>query len=151
MIHDSAKRGVSALVIVLVMTAIVLEVTVASLVVTRLLGNNMADEQASLEALELAKGGAEDAIIRVSHYINCPNSTYCPGIYAFTVGSGNVCVNIVETVANQEITIYSRGTIQDKQKFVQAVLGVMPSDASVEVKMLKEIENPGDEFSDIGC
>jgi len=146
------KRGASVLAVVLIMTAIVLEVTVAGLVVTRFLGNNMSDEQASLEALELAKGGAEDAIIRINRHIDCPDTVYCPAVYSLVIGSGEACVNIPEVLAtDQEITIYSRGTIQNKQKFVQAVLSIVPSEASVKIQMLKEIENPGSAFSDDGC
>jgi len=133
------------------MTSIVLEVTVAGLVVTRLLSNDMGNKQASLEALEIAKSGAEDAIIRVNRYIHCPDSIYCPAVYSMTIDSSEVCINIEETVVDQEIRIYSRGVVQGKRRFVEALLDVIPSDASVYIKMFKEIEDPGTEFDDNGC
>jgi hypothetical protein len=148
---DRRNEGISALVMVLVMTVIVFEVTVASLVVTRLTGSNMADEQASLEALELAKSGAEDAIVRVNRYIHCPHATFCPVVYPLTIGSGETCVNIIETITDQEITIYSRGVIQKSEKFVKVILNITPSEALVKVKMFKEIESPGDAFNETGC
>lgn len=147
-----AKRGASALAVVLIMTAIVLEVTVASLVVSDLLSSTMGTEQASLEALEIAKSGAEDAIVRVNRYIDCPDTVYCPSSYSLTVGSGEVCVNITgDAMENEQLVIYSRGTIQNSQKFVEAIISVVPADAFVKVRSLKEVENPGVTFDDSGC
>lgn len=145
-VSTNGNWGISTLPVVLVMTSIILEVVVAGVIVSSLLSNNMADEQASLTALEVAKGGADDAIIRINLYFDCPNATYCPSTYTLGIGSGEACVTISETVLDQEITVRSRGTVQRRERFVKAVVEIIPLESSTKIRELKEIENPGSGF-----
>ncbi|MBU2101605.1 hypothetical protein KKH05_02705 [Patescibacteria group bacterium] len=136
------NTGVSALPVVLIMSSIILEVLVAGLVISGLLSSNMANEQASLKALEIAKSGAHNAITRVIRYVDCPQSVYCPATSTLVIGDGEACINIEQTVNNREVTIYSRGTVQRREKYIKIVLGIFPARGTVDVQILKEVESP---------
>ena len=145
-ISTNRSGGISTLFVVLMMTSIILEVVVTGAIVTSLQSDNMADEQASSAALEVAKSGADDAIIRINLYFDCPNATYCPSTYTLDTGSGEACVTMSETVLDQEITVRSRGTVQKRERFVETIVEIIPLESSTEVRELKEIENPGSGF-----
>jgi|GEM_PF-3935791 hypothetical protein len=149
-IREGRRGGAAALPVVLIIVGIVLEVIVGGAVVSSLLSSTMADEQASMAALGVARSGAEDAIVRINTYVDCPESSHCPATSTLTVGNGEACININETVADQELTIYSKGTVQDRERFIKAVVEISLPESSTKVSELKEVEDPGSGFIDCG-
>jgi hypothetical protein len=151
MMREEAKiGGVSALPVVLLIAGVILELVVAGLIISQLFGQSLLSEQLSIEALGVAEAGAQDAIIRVNDYINCPDYVgydsgsiyYCPSIYSLTVGSRTACVNI-GSISGGQMTIYSRGQAFNREKTIEAVLGISQADAKIEVQSFKEIATPG--------
>jgi len=138
---NKIKKGVSALPTILLVSGIIMEVVIAGLVVSQLFSNSLLSEQLATEALEVAKSGAQDAVNRVTSYINCPDAVYCPSTYTVTVGSRSACVNI-GSISSEIMTIYSKGTAFTREKTVEAVLGISTSEAAVTVHSFKEIETP---------
>jgi hypothetical protein len=147
-LNKSRSVGLSAMPVMLIMAAIISEVMLAGLVTNSLSSRNMADQQAGAIALEVAKSGANDAIIRINRYMKCPDTTYCPAVYPITIDSGEACVNLEETVTDKEITIYSRGIFNRMERFIKAVVTIAPAELSINTKVFKEIEDPGDGFCD---
>ena len=88
-------KGLSALPTILLISGIILEVVIAGLSVSQSFNKSVMSEKLSIEALKIAESGAQDAIMRVNDYMDCP-SEYCPSLYSLTVGSGEACVSIGE-------------------------------------------------------
>jgi len=146
MIDKMNIKGMSALPVILLISGIILELVIAGVIISQLSGQSLFSEQLSVEALAVAEAGAQDAIIRVTDYLSeCPDATYCPSLYALTVGSREACVSI-GSISGGQMTIYSRGQAFNREKTVEAVLGVSVSDAKVEVQSFKEIATPAGVF-----
>lgn len=135
------SRGASALPVVLLISGIILEVVVAGLAVAQFFSNSSAAEQLSIGALEAAESGASDAILRVTSYINCPDTDYCPSSYSLSVGTYSACVNI-GSISGGEMTIHSKGIAFTRERTIEAVLEVSTSTARVNVNSFKEVETP---------
>ena len=136
-----SSKGASALPVILLVSGIIMEVVVAGLVVAQLFSSSLLSQQFATEALAVAKTGAQDAVNRVTSYVDCPDATYCPSTYTVTVGGRSACVNIGE-IASNEMTIHSQSTVLTRQKTVEAVLIIDTSNAQVTVKTFKEVEEP---------
>ncbi|PIR98194.1 MAG: hypothetical protein COT89_00565 [Candidatus Colwellbacteria bacterium CG10_big_fil_rev_8_21_14_0_10_42_22] len=140
------NQGISALPIVLIISSIILEVLVSGLVVGNLLSSSLLGEQASLEAIEIAKSGAHDAITRVIRYVDCPDigDQYCPGTASSTIGNGIVCNYIGQSGSGHdlEITIYSKGVVKRRERYMKVLISADPFESKVQVVEMKEVENP---------
>ncbi|OGY56832.1 MAG: hypothetical protein A2Y84_01680 [Candidatus Colwellbacteria bacterium RBG_13_48_8] len=140
-----SERGIATLPIVLIMVGIIFEVTLAGLVVSRLLGGGLLEEQLATEALMAAKSGAQDAVMRVTRYINCPDSGYCPSPYSLSVGQYEACYNILDDSLGTSTqtgltTIYSRGTARGRERMVEVVLEVSTSTVGeVRIRSFREV------------
>ena len=135
---------------VLVVTAIVVQVTVAGLLVSNFLSKGMAGEQASLRALAGARSGVTDAVARINRYINCPETNYCPSTYTLTISEGSsVCINIKEAIIGEKLTVYAKGLHQRREKYMRATVHINPSESSISVSEVRETEKP-DDFTPCG-
>ena len=139
------SKGVSALPMVLLLSSIILQIIVTSLATSQLFGRGLLNEQLSAEALEAAKSGAADGIVKVRDYINCPNATYCPSTSTLAVGRRTACVSISATSGG--FVIYSRGKARSIEKTVQVNLDVSTSTGDVQIRLFKEVVTPADIFS----
>lgn len=143
-----ASRGVSALPVVLIMASIILEVTVAGLVVSTLLSGDLKATQASTKAIEIAKSGAQDAIARVTKYCSDGSvgvAAECPATYILNFGDDQACVNL-KGEAQGDMIIYVKGKVSRRERYVKAVLSVASTGAnegSVRTKSIEEVEDPG--------
>lgn len=148
------NKGASALPIVLLISGVVMEIVLASLVTAKLFSNSILSEQLSIEASEAAEAGAQDAILRVTRFIDCPTGAggYCPDSYELTLSQDparTACINIGD-IASGKMTIYSRGLAFNREKTIEAILGVSVTDARVDLQSFKEVETP-DTFDDTNC
>jgi len=144
-LRKQSKKGASALPVILLVSGIIMEVVIAGLVVAQLLSNSLLAEQLATEALNVARSGAQDAVNRITSYMDCPDATYCPATYEVSVGSRTACVNISES--GGLMTVYSQSSILTREKTVEAIVSVQTDEASVTVQSFKEVESPEDFIS----
>ncbi|MBI2011080.1 MAG: hypothetical protein HYS89_02560 [Candidatus Colwellbacteria bacterium] len=130
-------KGVSALPVILLVSMIILELAIAVALTASSLSNTFYGERMASEALSAARAGAEDAIIRVIRYKNCP-TTGCPASYTVTVGSRTADVTIASD-GSGHITINSTGAAFTRKKKVQVILGVNSSTGEVKLQSFAEV------------
>lgn len=130
-------NGVSALPTVLLISIIILELALAVALTAASLSNTFYGERMASEALSAARAGAEDAILRVVRYKNCP-TTGCPASYSIAVGSRTADVTIASD-GQGHITIDSTGTAFTRKKKVEVILGVDPTTGEVKLQSFEEV------------
>ncbi len=130
-------NGISALSTILLISLIILELSVAAALTSASLSNTFYGERMASEALSAARAGAEDAIIRVIRYKNCP-TTGCPASYSVTVGSRSTDVTIADD-GQGHITITSTGAAFTRKKKVQVILGVNSTTGEVKLQSFAEV------------
>ncbi|PIR98383.1 MAG: hypothetical protein COT88_01935 [Candidatus Colwellbacteria bacterium CG10_big_fil_rev_8_21_14_0_10_41_28] len=141
----AGEKGVSALPVILIVSGIIIEVFIAVVAVSNLFSNSTASAQLSVEALEAAESGAEDAIIRVLRLGECsPGAVGCyPLTYTLTIGNREACVNIVDAVLGDgSITVISRGAAFTRVRAIQVELAISAITRKLEVQSFAEVEVP---------
>ncbi len=131
------NRGAATLPVVLLMSAIVVELAIVGVVLAAILGNTIFSSRLGNEALAAARAGAQDGIRRVILYKNCPG-TGCPASYSLTVGSRSTA-DVTIASASGVITIDSIGTASSRKKKVEVLLGVDSTTGKVNIQSFKEI------------
>lgn len=131
-------KGAATLPVVLLMSGIVMELAIVGVVLAAILGNTIFGSRVEAEALAAARAGANDAIIRVIRYKNCPG-TGCPASYSINVGSRPSTADVTIASSGGVITIGSVGTSFSRKKKVEAVLGVDSLTGHVKLQSFKEI------------
>ncbi len=131
------NNGISALPTVLIISMVVVEVSVVSVVLANAFNNTRFGERLAREAYSVARAGAEDAILRVLRYKDCPSTPNCPASYSLAVGSKNAAVTIANT--NGVVTIRSTGSVLLRSKGVEAVLGVNTDTGEVSLQSFGEV------------
>lgn len=129
--------GAATLPVVLLMSSIVVELAIVGVVLAAVLSNTIFSSRLANEALTAARAGAQDAIIRVIRYKNCPG-TGCPASYSVTVGSRSTA-DVTIAAASGVITINSTGTSSSRKKKVEVLLGVDSTTGKVSIQSFKEI------------
>lgn len=132
------NSGAATLPVVLLMSAIVVELAVLGIVLATVFGNTIFSGRLASEALGAARAGADDAIRRVILYQNCP-STGCPASYSVTVGSRSTADVTIVSGGGGIITVDSVGVSSLRKKKIEAVLGVDSSTGKVNIRSYKEI------------
>lgn len=139
------KRGVSALPIILIVSGIIIEVFVAVVAVSSLFSNSTLSTQLSVEAIEAAESGAQDAIIRIIRLGECsPGGAGCyPATYSLTVGGRDACINIIDdTLGDGSIRVISRGAAFTRVRAIQVDLAINEDTQVLETQSFQEIEVP---------
>jgi len=139
MIRSRPEAGVSALPTILLITAIIIEVSVVSAVIATTLSNTRFSERLGAEALSAANAGAHDAMIRVIRFKDCPSDPdlECPSAYSLAVGSRSADITI--SAGAGTITIVSTGIALSRQKRVRVILGVDSVTGEVATQSFREI------------
>jgi len=132
------NKGFSALPTVLVISMIIVEVAVVSVVLANVFSNTRFSERLAAEAYSAARSGAQDGILRVIRYKNCPMTPGCPASYSLEVGNRSASVSITDN-GDGTITVQSTGSAFSRNKSVEAVLGVSANTGKVSIQSLKEV------------
>ena len=132
------NNGISALPTILLISSILVEVVVVSVVLANALNNSRLNQRLATAAYSVASAGAEDAILRVIRYKNCPTDPECPSSYSLAVGSRTADVTITDN-GGGIIIVESVGSALSRQKKAQAILGVSPITGEVSLQSFKEI------------
>lgn len=130
--------GIAALPVLLLTSAIILEVAIVSIVLANVFNNTRYNERLAAEAFGAARAGAQDAALRVIRYKDCPATPGCPATSTITVGLRTADVTITDS-GGGIITVDSVGTALGRQKKVQAILGVDPVTGEVSLRSFKEV------------
>jgi len=134
----SKNRGVSALPMLLLVSAIIAEIAVVSVVVANVLSSTRLSERLGSEAFAAARAGAQDATLRVIRYKNCPNTSGCPVTSTLIVGSRSADVTITNE-GGGIILVDSVGDALGRKKRVQATLDADPSTGEVLLQSFEEV------------
>ncbi len=137
----SCNKGVATLPVVFLISVIVIELTIAGVVLAAFLSNTVFSSKLSSEALAAARAGAQDAIIKIIRYKNC-NASDCGGVVPYTITVGSRSTALVGLVDNGDntLTITSEGTaFLTRKKKIQARVGVDPGSGKVSVLSFGEI------------
>lgn len=138
MVNIRLNKGIAALPMILLISAIIIEVSIISVVLATALNNTRFSERLGTEALSAARAGAHDAMIRVIRFKDCPNDPECPPTYSLIVGTRSADITISNGTAGK-ITIQSTGKALSREKRVQVVLGVDSVTGEVSLQSFKEI------------
>ncbi len=138
MTERELSAGAATLPVVLLMSAIVVELAVLGVVLAAVFGNTIFSSRLATEALSAARAGADDAIRRVILYQQCP-ATGCPASYSITVGSRSTADVTITSGGGGILTINSTGISSSRKKKIEAVLGVDSSTGKVNIQSYKEI------------
>ena len=129
--------GVSALPTVLIISMVIIEVAVISVVLANAFNNTRFGERLAREAYSVARAGAQDAILRVLRYKDCPITPGCPSLYSLPVGERSATVSIESE--GGVVTIRSTGSAYLRSKGVEVILGVDASTGEVSMQSFKEV------------
>ncbi|MBI2013600.1 MAG: hypothetical protein HYS87_02120 [Candidatus Colwellbacteria bacterium] len=149
-----AREGVTAFIMILLMAAIIIEVTIASVVVTTSFVAGVFGARLSAEALAAARAGAEDASIRILRTGKCfkesgeyPCPAQCPpdlanNAYSLTVDNRTASIAMcADDSANPTLfTIESVGTAFNRKKKIRTEIGFDTN--AKEFKILSFRETP---------
>lgn len=136
-----SSKGIATLPVVLLISSIVMELTIAGVVLAAFLTSTVFSSKLSSEALTAARAGAQDGIMKVVRYKNCIAIPSCGGApYTITVGSRSTAsVSLVDNLDNT-LTINSEGTaLLTRKKKIQARVGVDPNSGKVSVLSFGEV------------
>jgi membrane protein YqaA with SNARE-associated domain len=127
--------------VVLIISAIVIELAIAGVIVAAFLSNTVFSSRLSSEALAAARAGAQDAIVKIMRYKNC-NATSCGGAVPYTLSlDGERVTAYVEITDNLDntLTVKSTGTALVSKKKIQAIIGIDPNSGKINVLSFQEI------------
>jgi len=131
------KKGLSALPVLLILGATLVEVVIVSVVLSNTIGLTRFNERLSAEAFGAARSGAQDAILRVIRDKDCPADPQCAS-YSLTVGDRTADVTISD-LSGGVIRIRSTGTARLRIRQVEVLLGVSTSTGEVSLQSLDEV------------
>lgn len=123
------KNGVSNLFVILMVSSIILEISIAGATIAISIGGSRAGERLSAEALAAARSGAQDIIMKVIREKDCPSSLPTQ----LTVGLRSSERRTCSRVGN-EVTIESVGKALSRLRKVRVVLSVDSLSGEIKVK-----------------
>ena len=129
------KRGIAALPTILLVSGIIVEISVAGILVAYFFGQSGFGMKLSAEALSAANAGVSDALIRIIR-----NKNFSHSGYDLTVGRGQSYVVVCkDTCVLGKHEIVSTGSVLTKRRKIQAVVNVDGATGEVKIKSIKEI------------
>jgi hypothetical protein len=143
---NDGEKGVAALPVILLISAIILEIVAASAFLAFSFSSGSFGTLLATEALFGARAGADDAIYRVikNNYISS---------YGLTVGAGSHTVVVDITVEKDPIDlgacsvawgcryrIYSKGRVLFRERKMEVILAVDPNTREIRKESFKEVE-----------
>ena len=132
--------GVSTLPTMLLLGGIIIEIAIAIAFLTYYFNTLNYASRLSAEALETARAGVQDAIIKVVRDKDCPNVS-CPSPYTVETSNGRTAtVSICKDTCSGagKTQVISTASALNRQKKIQAILSVDPVTGQVAVDSLQE-------------
>jgi hypothetical protein len=130
--RNKREKGVSALPTILMMSGILIEVAVVSVVIANIVSNTRFSERLAAEAYGVARSGAQDTVLKVVREKGCPAS-----LPELNIGSNYADVTCVEN--GEIVTIDSIGTAFTRKKKVEVVLAIDSITGEVSLQSFKEV------------
>ena len=143
--------GIATLPVILLISGIVMELTIAGVIIASLITSTIFSERLSAEALAAARSGAQDAIVKIIRY-NC--SSFISGCPSENPDSPDVVVLAENRTAEVYIaaktpigdgvrfTVSSVGIAATNKKKIEALVEVSASSGKVSVVSFKEVPLP---------
>ncbi len=124
----------------LLIGGIVIEIAAAIAFLTYYFNTINLASRLGAEALETARAGVDDAIIRVVRDKGCPNAS-CPASYQVTTSTGRVAdVDICrDACVGGRTQILSAAAVLNRRRTVEALLIVDPLTGQVTIDVIREI------------
>ncbi|MFH1188947.1 MAG: hypothetical protein V1652_03845 [bacterium] len=129
-------NGTATLPTVLIMATIVMEIAVGAVIVAALLNGAAYNRRLSSQALEMARTGAQDALIYIGRY--CSSISGCTRSYTLTIDSKVVDINIVDS-GGGIVTINSVGRVNQREKKMEVIVGIDASTAEINIRSFREV------------
>ncbi len=146
-----AIRGAATLPVVLIVSAIIMEVAITSVLIANIFGNTTFNSRIASESLATAEAGANDAIIKVVRYcpigsVGLPGNSGCASPYSLAVDTRTAVVLIKDELdgAGQPTgnkIVISSSTILNRVKRVEAKLAIDQLTGATDIKSFKECYN----------
>lgn len=134
---SNRSLGAIALPTVIIVSGIVVGIVVSLVIVSRIGTFSGLANRLGAEALYIARSGAEDGIIKVIRYKNCPG-TGCPASYSVVIGARTANVSICDNGGGVR-TVKSRGTAGSYKKMIKVTLVSDTVTGDVSIKSFDEI------------
>jgi hypothetical protein len=131
--------GAATLPTVILMSAIVIEIAVAGVVIASALNSTAYSQRLSARALAAAKVGTDDAFMRIVRYKSCPGASGCPSSYNIQVDTNVTAAVTMSNNGQGVITVNSVGTAFTRQKKMQMIVGVDSNTGLVSLQSLQEV------------
>jgi hypothetical protein len=132
-----SNKGISALPMVLVISMVIIEVSVISVILANTFNNTRVGQRLAAEAYYAARSGANDGILRVLRYQDSPSVPECPDSYELMVGSrvANVCMS----TEGDNVIVESTGSAFFSSKKVEATIEIDPDSSEISIVSFKEV------------
>ena len=125
----------------LLLGSIIIEIVIAMAFLTYYFNTLNFSARLTAEALETARAGAQDAILKVLSNKNCPDAS-CPSPYSVVTSTGrsaSVTICRDTCIGAGRTQVISIANVFNKQRTIEADLIVDPLTGQVTVQALKEI------------
>ena len=151
-IQNLLRRGAATLPVVLIVSAIIMEIAITSVIVSSIFGGATLNNRLASEALSTAQAGASDGIIRVLRY--CPigsiAGTICASPYEVVVENRTADVIIKDDPGppsgSGNKIIISSSTILNRVKRVEVKLSIDQITGKTDIRSFKECYNYDGEY-----
>ena len=129
------KKGIAALPTILLISGIIVEISVAGVLVAYFFGQSGFGIKLSAEALSAANAGVSDALIKIVR-----DKKFFHSGYNLTVGRGQSYVVVCrESCISGKREIVSTGSVLTKRRKIQAIVNVNDTTGEVKIESIKEI------------
>jgi hypothetical protein len=141
------EKGAATLSVVLLLAGVMMELTIAGVIISMLISNTVFSSRLSSEALAVARGGAQDAVLKIVRDKDFISTEYfiptgC-ALNGLTPCSRIVVEKDISSTCSQSISagqdcIISTGTSFTRNKKIEAIVGVDSFSGKVNVLSLEE-------------
>ncbi|OGG43358.1 hypothetical protein A3G50_02675 [Candidatus Jorgensenbacteria bacterium RIFCSPLOWO2_12_FULL_42_11] len=136
---NARASGQAALPTILLIGGIIMEISIAGILIAFILGNSGWGERLSAQALAAAKAGTEDALLKIA----VDKNFSVPGGYSFSVDNRVAEVIVIKDPAGYPSGVHqiiSSGKALGRQRKLETILIVDGDTGKVDLKSTREIE-----------
>lgn len=139
-----SRKGIASLPAILLMSAIIIEIGIASVFLLTYLNNSVYGTRLANQAFMAARSGINDAVARIILNKNCGVDASCaptyPGTYTITVGTATTDVSICKDtcVGSGKDQIIAIGRALTRQHRIVAIANVDPTTGMVVIESIKD-------------
>jgi len=126
------NKGISALPTVLIVSMVIIEVSVISVILANIFNNSRFGERLAAEAYSAARSGAQDLMLGVIREKDCPN-------FEEVLQVGNRTVTRSCTSDSGTVEIISTGNAFLRSKKIRVIMGVNSETNEVSLRSIEEL------------